>query len=56
MTKVHEALSYFSKIDSVSNQGIKILRTFYTVKRKKTNNVLSQHIFLKIYEMSMKII
>lgn len=47
MTKVHEALSYFSKIDIVSNQGMKILRTFYTVKRKKTNNVLSQNNFFK---------
>lgn len=47
MTKVHEALSYFSKIDIVSIQGIRILRTFYTVKRKKTNNVLSQHNFSK---------
>lgn len=49
MTKVNEALSYFSKIDIVSNQGMKILRTFYTVKRKKTNNVLSQHNFFKKY-------
>lgn len=56
MTKVNEALSYFSKIDIVSNQGMKILRTFYTVKRKKPIMYYRSIFFFKIYEMSMKII